>query len=173
MSGQWCGWWGSRLAARSKGEVPVGLGAQGPPVSVSRRNHILGSIVGQPWKILVADRNRHVRDLLRRELAAEGYLIQEARDGHEVWLQLSGPEPPDILILDLDIPYADELVEMAHFREGVPLVPMILFTYLGDYTEDGLPRAAALLEKREDINRLKQTVAEVLHRLGPRPPDPG
>lgn len=116
----------------------------------------------------MADRNRHVRDLLRRELGAEGYAIQEARDGHEVWLRLTGPEPPDVLILDLDIPYLEDLVEMANFRER-QAVPMIIYAYLGDYPEERLPRAAALLEKREDTDRLKEVVAEVITRLGPRP----
>ena len=35
-------------------------------------------------KILIADRNRHVRDFLRRELGAEGYQVEVARDGREV-----------------------------------------------------------------------------------------
>ncbi len=128
--------------------------------------------MGKAWNILIADRNRHVRDLLRRELAAEGYTVQEARDGHEVWLRLTGPEPPDVLILDPDIPYLEDLVELAYFQEGVA-VPLIIYAFPGDQAADRLPRAAALLEKREDTDRLKEVVAEVLRHLGPRPPVTG
>jgi DNA-binding NtrC family response regulator len=124
--------------------------------------------VAEAWNILVADRNRHVRDLLRRELATEGYQVREARDGYEVWMQLTGPDPPDIIILDLDIPYLEDLAELAHFREGALGVPLIIYSYLGDYTEASLPRGAALLEKREDPGRLKEMVAEVLKQRTPR-----
>ena len=57
--------------------------------------------MAEPPKILIADRNRHVRDFLRRELHAEGYRIEVARDGREVLNHLQGHEPPDLLILDL------------------------------------------------------------------------
>ena len=67
-------------------------------------------------KILLADRNRHVRDLLRRELSAEGYVVEVARDGREVLERLNGDDPPHLLILDLEIPYLDETEVWARCR---------------------------------------------------------
>lgn len=121
-------------------------------------------------KILIADRNRHVRDLLRRELMAEGYSVEVAKDGHEVWLMINAGAPPDLIILDLEIPYLEELVELAHFREGEPTVPLIVFSFLPDEDERPVPRAAAVLEKKEDTDRLKEAVAEVMGRFYPKRP---
>lgn len=121
-------------------------------------------MVPRPWKILVADRNRHVRDLLRRELTAEGYEVAEAWDGHEVWQRLSGPDPPDMLILDPNLPYLEDLVEMAHFRDHPPAVPLILYMFREEEPDIPLPPATRL-EKREDPTSLKEVVAQILkHR---------
>lgn len=126
-----------------------------------------GGKVPRPWKILVADRNRHVRDLLRRELRAEGYEVAEAWDGHEVWQRLTGPDPPDVLILDPDLPYLEDLVEMAQFQEHPPTVPLILYMFREEDPPVPLPQAAARLEKREDPRPLKEVVARILkHRQG-------
>ena len=35
-------------------------------------------------RILLTDRNRHVRELLRRELETEGYVVAVARDAQEI-----------------------------------------------------------------------------------------
>lgn len=112
----------------------------------------------------MADRNRHVRDLLRRELRAEGYEVAEAWDGHEVWQRLTGPDPPDVLILDPDLPYLEDLVELAQFQEH-PTVPLILYMFREQEAEVPLPQVTARLEKREDPRPLKEVVARILqHR---------
>jgi len=118
-----------------------------------------------PWKILVADRNRHVRELLRRVLTAEGYRVQVAKDGLEVWTRLTGEEPPDLLILDLEIPYLEELQELALFRESEPRLPLIIYSFTRDYPHDFLTsRAALFLEKMENTDRLKAAVDEVISK---------
>jgi len=61
-------------------------------------------------KILIADRNRHVRDLLRREFAAEGYRVQVAKDGQEV-MNISNEEAPDLFIMDSELPFLAELAD--------------------------------------------------------------
>lgn len=125
--------------------------------------------MGESYKILIADRNRHVRDLLRRELMAEGYDVSVAKDGRDAWVVLNGDDPPHLLILDLEIPYLEDLVEMAHFREGEPTLPLIIFSFLPEETEDrAVPQAAAFLEKKEDTDRLKAVVAEVIGMFYPR-----
>ena len=41
------------------------------------------------FTILIADRNRHVREFLRRELMAEDYCVEVAKDGREVLLMIT------------------------------------------------------------------------------------
>jgi CheY-like chemotaxis protein len=129
--------------------------------------------VAEPPKILIADRNRHVRDFLRRELHAEGYRIEVARDGREVLNHLQGHEPPDLLILDLEMPYVDELEVLAHLKERQPRLPVVIHTILPDPAHHpALSLAATFVEKKGDLDLLKAAVADMLGKdfsRGPRP----
>jgi DNA-binding NtrC family response regulator len=134
--------------------------------------------MGLKCTILVADRNRHVREFLRRELESEGYRVKMARDGREVWEALSGGDPPHLLILDLEIPYMEELGDKIRKHHPVPHVPLIVHSFQEESAaETWLTHAAAFLEKKEDPAHLKEVVAEVLdrhyrHRFQPPPPTP-
>jgi CheY-like chemotaxis protein len=124
--------------------------------------------VDQPIKILVADRNRHVREFLRRELSAEGYRVEVARDGREVLQRLQGEDPPELLILDLEIPYVDELEVLARLKARQPSVPVVIHTFLSESAPPpGLVQAEAFLEKKEDTDQLKAVVAEVIGKNYP------
>jgi len=124
--------------------------------------------VGDPLTILIADRNRHVRDLVCRELTAEGYRVLTAKDGREVWLFLRGEAPPDLLVLDLEIPYLEDLAGLAGFAEHGPPLPTIIYCYASEVSEhQTLSREAAVLEKTEDLEDLKAMVALILGRRSP------
>jgi DNA-binding response OmpR family regulator len=118
--------------------------------------------------ILIADRNRHVREFLRRELMIEGYRVQVAKDGREVLMITDGAEPPDLLILDLDVPYISGLTILDRLCENNPLLPVVIHAFL---TEDSgsfnVQHAAALVEKSGNTDRLKIAVGEVLQRFYP------
>ncbi len=120
-------------------------------------------------KILIADRNRHVRDFLRRELTAEGYQVEVARDGREVLSRIDGNDPPHLLILDLEIPYLDEPEVWDRLQDCQPPLPLVIHTLLPQYpTNLTLPIAAAFLEKKGDTDLLKAVVAEVIGKYYPQ-----
>ncbi len=126
------------------------------------------SFVANACKILIADRNRHVRDFLRRELSAEGYVVEVARDGREVLGRIDGDDPPQLLILDLEIPYLDEAEVWARLKDRQPPLPVVIHTFLPEYpTNLTLPIAAAFLEKKGDTDQLKAVVAEVIDKHFP------
>ena len=56
--------------------------------------------------LLIADRNRNVREFLRREFTSEGYRVAVARDGEEVLESLRRAEPPHVLVLDPEIQFS-------------------------------------------------------------------
>ncbi|MBI4642362.1 MAG: response regulator [Deltaproteobacteria bacterium] len=114
-----------------------------------------------PGRILIADRNRHVREFLRRELMIEGYQVEVARDGREVLEMIHGRTPPDLLILDLELPYVTELKVLELLQEKLPSLPVIIHSFLPE-SESHLPETAKFLEKREDTDLLKEVVAELL-----------
>jgi CheY-like chemotaxis protein len=120
-------------------------------------------------KILIADRNRHVRDFLRRELTAEGYQVEVARDGREVLSRIKGNDPPHLLILDLEIPYLDETEVWDRLKACQPPLPLVIHTLLPQYpTHLTLPVTAAFLEKKGDTDLLKAVVAEVIDKYYPK-----
>jgi CheY-like chemotaxis protein len=134
----------------------------------------MGNSVAASPKILIADRNRHVRDFLRRELNAEGYRIEVAKDGREVLNHIQGHEPPDLLILDLEMPYVDELEVLAHLEERQPRLPVVIHSIQPDAAHHpALSLAAAFLEKKGDLDLLKAVVAEVLGKNFSRGPETG
>lgn len=120
-------------------------------------------------KILIADRNRHVREFLRRELEAEGYQVEVARDGRELLTLICSDDPPHLLILDLEIPYLDELEIWTRLKDRQPPLPVVIHTFLPEYpTHLTVPLAAAFLEKKGDTDELKAVVAEVIHKHYPK-----
>ncbi len=118
-------------------------------------------------KILIADRNRHVREFLRRELGAEGYQVAVARDGRELLACIDGTEPPHLLILDLEIPYLDELEIWTLLKDRQPPLPVVVHTFLPDPAHLTVPLVATFLEKKGDTDQLKAVVAEVIGKHYP------
>ncbi len=115
-----------------------------------------------PLKILIADRNRNVRALLRREFAAAGYLVIVAKNGQEV-LNISTEEAPDLFILDSELPFLAELAVLKRLRERYPRLPVVIYSFTAP-EDGGLADGNSLIfvEKKEDTGRLKTVVAALI-----------
>jgi len=130
------------------------------------------------FTILLTDRNRHVRELLRRELAAEGYRVETARDGREVLGCLYHVSSIDLLVLDPDILYMAEAGLLKRLRRLRPELPVILHGFsLEELEALKLDQPFLFLEKSENMDRLKARIREVLHGIHPdgvdaSPPQP-
>ena len=87
------------------------------------------------FNLLVVDRNPHIRNFLKREMQAEGYHVQLARNAREVLSIIFGPEPIDLIIIDLDLPGANEVNLLKCLEDRDPPLPFIihgdLFSYVG------------------------------------------
>ncbi|MDY6837728.1 MAG: response regulator [Thermodesulfobacteriota bacterium] len=120
--------------------------------------------------ILIADRNRHVREFLRRELMLAGYLVQVAKDGREVMKMTGDDHLPDLLILDLDLPYVNGLTILEELETRDRPLPVIVHTFHVEWRKHpAVQRAACFWEKRgNNIQGFKATVAEVLEKWYPR-----
>ena len=115
--------------------------------------------------ILIADKNPHVRDFLMREMMKEGYCIRLAKNGREVLKRAYDPDLVDILILDLDLPHADEIEEiMEKLSRRFPPLPVVIHSFLSDYNNhlDTLNAAAYVEKEGDSIDRLKEVVSELL-----------
>jgi len=118
--------------------------------------------------ILIADRNRHVRNLLSREFAAEGYQVQVAKDAQEVMALINGGRPPHLLILDSDLPFLAELAVLKRLRERYPRLPVVIHSFAapedGELTDE---TGIVFVEKKGDTERLKAVVTGVMGKVRP------
>ncbi len=122
------------------------------------------------YTILIADRNSHVRELLRREFISAGYRVQVSRDGRDVLRMTNVDNPPDLLVLDLDMPYPSGLAVLEQLQDRELPLPVVVHTFLTEYANHpAVQRAAGFWEKRgNNIDGLKATVAQVLQKWYPK-----
>lgn len=77
------------------------------------------------YKILVADDEKEIRELLRLYLENSGYLVLEAEDGQQA-LELFRNEPVDLCILDIMMPRLDGYRVLQELRRESNVPVMIL-----------------------------------------------
>ena len=118
------------------------------------------------FTLLIADRNRHVREFLKREMQEEGYRILLARSGREVLGYISGHAPVDLVILDIDLPDAGDFGILEKLRKRIPTLPLVVHTFLSEYlNHTGTLSTMAFVEKNgNSIECLKRTVADILEK---------
>ncbi|MCD6298030.1 MAG: response regulator [Deltaproteobacteria bacterium] len=122
------------------------------------------------FTILIADRNPHVRELLKREMMAEGYRVRLAKNGREVLKQVYDHEPLDLLILDLDLPDAGEVHILENIEDRIPTLPVVVHSFVSDYAnQPAVLSTAVFVEKKgSSIESLTKVVFEVLHKITPK-----
>jgi DNA-binding NtrC family response regulator len=122
--------------------------------------------VEKEFKILVADRNHHVREFLKRELMAEGYRVRLAKNVQEVLKKVYHSETLDLLILDPDLPGTDKLALLKKLQNRIPALPVVVHTYLADYTDytNELSKLAFVEKSGSSVESLKKMVHEILRK---------
>lgn len=78
------------------------------------------------FRILLADDERELRDMLSAYLKVEGFVVVEALDG-EIALELAQNEDPDLVLLDVGLPKMDGFEVLQHLR-ATSSVPVIMLT---------------------------------------------
>jgi len=121
----------------------------------------------EKFTILIADRNRNVRDFLMREMTKEGYRVQVAKNGREVLKWVSHHDFVDLLIVDPDLPDAGEIEIVEELNDQIPSLPVVVHSFLSDYNNhlDTLNAAAYVEKEGDSIDRLKEVVSELLGNL--------
>ena len=118
-----------------------------------------GKVSGK--RILLADDQQEVRELLALMLGMDEHIVTEARNGREA-LDLFAPERFDLVITDYLMPLmkGDELAR--HIKRLAPSEPVLMIT--GSADELGGIRGAVdvVLNKPFAFEVLRQAVAQVL-----------
>jgi two-component system response regulator MprA len=78
-------------------------------------------------RVLVAEDDRGVRESLVRALRFEGYDVEAVYDGAQA-LEAVGDRPPDVVILDVMMPYVDGLTVCRELRDRHRALPILMLT---------------------------------------------
>jgi DNA-binding response OmpR family regulator len=70
-----------------------------------------------PIKILIADDEEVVRELMARKIASQDYEVITAKDGQDAWNKIVN-DFPDIIILDLNMPKMDGWGVLSQLRQN-------------------------------------------------------
>jgi DNA-binding NtrC family response regulator len=101
---------------------------------------------------------------LQREMTAAGYRVRLADTGREVLKLAFQGEPLDLIILDPDLPDADETQVLDYLLDRIPALPVVVHTYSpehGSHSKD--MNGVIFVEKRgSSVECLKQVVHENL-----------
>jgi DNA-binding NtrC family response regulator len=117
--------------------------------------------------ICVVDRNRNVREFLRRELSKDGYHVAVVADRACLMAGLCGVDPLDIVILDVDLRGVCGMELLRALTSRTPSIPVIVHTYAEEVRKKDLAGAAAFVEKDGTVERLRETVRDVALRWYP------
>ena len=134
---------------------------------MSSCNHVS---VDKP-KVLVVEDDQRIRASVRRALAYEGYRALEAGDGESALIAVRG-DPPDLILLDLNLPGIDGIEVCRRIRDAGDAMPIIMIT-ARDAVSDrviGLDSGADdYLVKPFDLSELTARVRAALRRHEPGP----
>ncbi len=115
-------------------------------------------------RILLADDDAAVRELVQRALSVEGHDVVAVADGLEALDKLKA-HSFDMLISDLDMPGLDGMGLAANVTSGLPGVKVLLISGL----EDELKRAGGFpsnrvftLQKPFTLDKLRRAVRDLL-----------
>ena len=111
-------------------------------------------------KILVADDEQEIRNLLDHFLKGQGYEVVLASDGNQA-LKLAAEENPQVIILDIKMPGLDglEVCKRLKEKEQTKLIPVIVITGFADN------KMAALNTGADDFVNKPFDMAEISSRV--------
>lgn len=120
---------------------------------------------GEPIRTAVIDDDPDIVELLKINLKGDPRfeLAGEGTNGAQA-LEVLAEADPDVVILDLDMPYFDGLNAIGHIRQGWPEVKIVVFSARYDiYDADDLlsNRADLYIDKSRGVPELLDRIVEV------------
>jgi len=117
-------------------------------------------------RVLIVEDDPNVRTALSRALSFEGYEIDTAGDGGR-GLEAVVQDPPDVIVLDVMMPFVDGLEMCRRLRARGDKTPVLMLTALGDVADrvEGLDAGADdYLAKPFALEELLARVRALLRR---------
>ena len=122
--------------------------------------------------VLVVEDEARMRELLQRVIAGWGFDVAAARSAEEAW-RLAGQRPPDVAVLDLNLPGEGGIDFFRRLRERLPNVQGIVLT--GFASIEAAKEAIHLdvvefLTKPFRLDEVERALDRALRRLAPVTP---
>jgi len=112
--------------------------------------------------ILIVEDYKNQRLLYEQELRLEGYEILTAADGKEA-LEKVQEQPPDLIIMDKNIPKMDGIEAMGRILNKHKDIPIIIHTAYSNYKDNFMSWAAdAYIVKSSDLTEIKNKIKEMI-----------
>ncbi len=113
-------------------------------------------------RILYIEDNLENRLLIRRVLTAEGYIVEEASDGR-CGLQQAAESPPDLILIDINLPEIDGYEVTARLKQlpnltGVPIIAVTANVMKGDREKTLAAGCDGYIQKPIDIDLLPSQI---------------
>lgn len=121
------------------------------------------------FTILVVDRNPNVRDFLKRELLAEGFQVDLARNAEEVLDRIYRDENIDMVIIDPDLPDAPQKELLNRLSDRIPGLHVVVHSLSPLEEETHETDDISFVQKGgRSIEALKRVVMEFLTQDPPQ-----
>jgi DNA-binding response OmpR family regulator len=125
-----------------------------------------------PARLLLAEDDLELRELLAYVLRADGHEVVEARDGNELLEILNeamqrGQEPFSLVVSDVRMPGLTAFDVLTRLQRALTDTPVILITAFGDQTTHLRAQrmgASRVFDKPFDFDDLRAAVHETLHQ---------
>lgn len=115
-------------------------------------------------QLLVADDDKNLALLYEQELTDAGYKVDVVHDARQAIARVES-DPPDLLILDIQMPGMDGIEALSHILGKNNQLPVILNTAYSNYKDNFMTWSAdAYVVKSSDLSELKTTIANILEQ---------
>ena len=116
-------------------------------------------------RVLVADDDDRLTQLVSRYLSMEGYEVESVADGVAAVARATSPPPPSLVVLDIMMPGIDGLEACRRIRANATTrdVPVLIFSALAEESESARKAGADLmLRKPFTLPLLGSTVRQLI-----------
>jgi len=126
-----------------------------------------------PARLLLAEDDFELRELLACVLRADGHEVVEARDGNELWALLDPEGAPEsasafsLVVSDVRMPGLTAFDVLLRLQRTLSETPVILITAFGDQTTHLRALrlgASRVMDKPFDFDELREAVHQTLHQ---------
>ncbi len=113
-------------------------------------------------KILIVDDEPAIQLLYSEEFTDEGYAVEGVYSGEEALIAFAN-NPPDLVILDINMPDLNGIEVLRRMKAQRPDLPVVLNSAYQEFKQDlGAWASDAYVVKSSDLRELKKTVQRLL-----------